>query len=170
MTNSILSCRMTWHFFEISLKCGLYKLLRCWSTITPRNLALFTRCTTTFRKITSFWVVRFFLRDNNVMIICVLFTLIVSLLESNHNATLANSVLRISIALSIKSFWTYVQNDIEHNMFNITSAILVIGAVTELCAISASEHLWCIIKTILTIYMIDRISSEKLNQHFLQYF
>ena len=36
--------------------------LRCWSTITPRNLALFTRCTTSFRKITSFWGIRIFLR------------------------------------------------------------------------------------------------------------
>ena len=35
--------------------------------------------------------------------ICVLFTLRVSLLESNHNATLANSVLIISIALSISA-------------------------------------------------------------------
>ena len=79
--------------------------LRCWSTITPRNLALFTRCTTSFRKITSFWGVRIFLRDN--MIICVLFTFRVSLLESNHNATLVNFALRISIAQSIESFWTY---------------------------------------------------------------
>ena len=79
--------------------------LRCWSHITPRNLALFTHCTTSFRKITSFWGVGFFLRDN--MTICVLFTLRVSLLESNHNATLANSVLRISTSLSIESFWTY---------------------------------------------------------------
>ena len=71
--------------------------LRCRSTITARNLALFTRCTTSFRKITSFWGVRIFLRDN--MIICVLFTWKVSLLESNHNATLAHSVLRIFIAL-----------------------------------------------------------------------
>ena len=77
--------------------------LRCWSTITPRNLALFTRCTTSFRKVTSLWGVRIFLRDN--IIIWVLFTLRVSLLESNHNATFANSVFRISIASSIKSFW-----------------------------------------------------------------
>ena len=38
------------------------------------------------------------------MIICVLFKLRVRLLKSNHNATLANSVLRISIALSIEAF------------------------------------------------------------------
>ena len=76
--------------------------LRCWSTITRRNLALFTRCIASFCKITSFWGVRIFLQDN--MIICVLFTLRVSLLESNHNATLANYILRISITLSIESF------------------------------------------------------------------
>ena len=58
-----------------------------------------------FSKITSLWGVRIFLRAN--IIICVLFTFRVSLLESNHNATLVNSVLRISIALSIESFWTY---------------------------------------------------------------
>ena len=77
---------MTWKFFDISLKC-LFQL-RCWLTITPMNLALFTRCTTSFCNITSFWGVRFFLGDNTV--ICVLFTLRVSLLELNHNATLAN--------------------------------------------------------------------------------
>ena len=38
------------------------------------------------------------------MIICVLFPFMVSLLASNHNATLANSVLRISIALAIDRF------------------------------------------------------------------
>ena len=31
----------------------------------------------------------------------------VSLLESNYNATFANSALGILIALSIESFWTY---------------------------------------------------------------
>ena len=41
------------------------------------------------------------------MIICVLFILRVSLLESNHNATLANSVVKISIVLPIESFRTY---------------------------------------------------------------
>ena len=79
--------------------------LRCWSTITQRNLALFTRCTTSCRTITSFGGVRIFLRDN--IIICILSTLRVCLLESNHNAALANSVLRIYVALSIESFWTY---------------------------------------------------------------
>ena len=95
---------MTWIFFWDINEMWSFQL-RCWSTVTPRNLALFTRCTTSFHKITLFWGVRFFLLDN--MIICVLFKLRVRLLESNHNATLANSVLRISIALSIEAFWTY---------------------------------------------------------------
>ena len=69
-----------------------------------KEIGFIYSCTTSFRTITSFWGVIIFLRDN--IIICVLFTLRVSLLESNHNATLANSVthvFRISIAVSIES-------------------------------------------------------------------
>ena len=36
------------------------------------------------------------------------------ILQSNHNATLANSVLRISIALSIESIWTYTDTPLCH--------------------------------------------------------
>ena len=54
---------------------------------------------------TSPWGFRFFFLD--IIYIWVLFTLRVSLLESNLSATLANSELRIWIAPSIESCWTY---------------------------------------------------------------
>ena len=84
--------------FEISLKC-LSKVLINYYTI---EFGFIYSLPHLIRKITSFWGVRFFLQDN--IVICVLLTLRVNLLELNHNATLANSVLRISIALSVESF------------------------------------------------------------------
>ena len=78
---------------------------RCWSTITPKNFALVTLYIASLRKMTSPWGLRFFFLD--IINIWVLFTLSVSLLESNHSATLSNSELRIWIAPSIESCWTY---------------------------------------------------------------
>ena len=75
------------------------------STITPKNFALITLCIVSLCKMTSPWGFRFFFVDINIW---VLFTLRVSLLESNHSATLANSELRIWIAPSIESCWTYI--------------------------------------------------------------
>ena len=78
---------------------------RYWSTITPKNLTLVTLCIASLCKITSPWGFRFFHLD--IIKKWVLFTLRVSLLESNHSATLANSELSIWIAPSIESCWTY---------------------------------------------------------------
>ena len=61
---------------------------RCWSTITPKNFALVTLCIASLRKMTSPWGFKFFFLD--IINIRVLFTLRVSVLESNHSATLAN--------------------------------------------------------------------------------
>ena len=77
---------------------------RCWSAITHKNFALVTLCIALLRKMTSPRGSRFFFLltseschkgDSSTTISSmVLFTLRVSLLESNHSATLANSELR----------------------------------------------------------------------------
>ena len=73
--------------------------------MTPKNFALVTLCIASLRRKISPRGFRFFFLD--IINICVLFTLRVSLLESNHYATLGNSELRIWIAPSIESCWTY---------------------------------------------------------------
>ena len=78
---------------------------RCWSTITPENFSLVTLCIASLSKMTSPWGFRFFFLD--IINIWVLFTLRVILLEWSNSAALANSELRIWIAPSIESCWTY---------------------------------------------------------------
>ena len=65
---------------------------RCWSTIAPKNFALVTLCIASLHKMTSPYGFRVFFLD--IINIWVLFTLRVSLLESNHSAALVNSELR----------------------------------------------------------------------------
>ena len=101
-----------------------------WNVVFPNKVSIIYR-TKEFGFIYSLHYLisfQFFLRDN--LIICVLFTLRVSLLESSHNATLANSVLGISIALSIESFWIY-------------TACVINKKVQKTEHYSSSQYNWC---------------------------
>ena len=78
---------------------------RCWSTIMSKIFALVTLFIVSLHRMTSTWWFRVFFLD--IINIWILFTLNVSLLESNLSPTLATSQLRSWIAPSIGSCWTY---------------------------------------------------------------